>query len=404
MKNQTKRLYFDDPYKTHFEAVIVEKRSYEGKPAVILDQTLFYPESGGQPCDKGVINGITVINVIEDEGKILHVLEKDIDEEKVKGTIDWETRFDHMQQHSGQHVLSQVFHRFLKGKTMSFHLGEEISTVEIDIRKISEEEIESVEKQANDIVFENREIQCTFVPDTRIHEIPLRKPPVKTGELRIVEIQDFDHTACGGTHPRRTGDIGLIKILKWERIRDNLRFEFVCGNRALKDYRMRTSVLRDVTNRFSSGETDLMDVVEKLFQDYKAQKKRNRQLQESLSVYEAKEIVEQAEGRVIKKIFQDKSVEEARLLALNIIKTSEHIVLFGLRLAERVHLVLACPENIGLDMRELVSVISPIIGGKGGGRPSLVEISGSLPDRLLDAMDAACKKVTGNSMSHDDGI
>ncbi|HDR67516.1 MAG TPA: alanyl-tRNA editing protein, partial [Bacteroidaceae bacterium] len=292
MKNQTKKLYYDDPYKTQFEAVIVEKKRHGGKPAVILDQTLFYPESGGQPCDKGFINGIPVKNVVEDGAEIVHVIEKDIDAKRISGTIDWETRFDHMQQHSGQHILSQVFHKLINGKTMSFHLGEKTSTVEINIRMISEEEIESVEKQANDIIFENREIRCSFISDTHIDEVPLRKPPVKTGELRIVEVQDFDYTACGGTHPRRTGEIGLIKILKWDRIRDNLRFEFVCGKRALNDYRIRTNILRDVTNRFSSGEADLMNVVEKLFQDYKIQKKRNRQLQEKLSGYEAMEIIE----------------------------------------------------------------------------------------------------------------
>ena len=176
-----------------------------------------------------------------------------------------------------------------------------------------------------------------------------------------------------------------------DRIRDNLRFEFVCGKRALSDYRMRVNVLRDVTNRFSSSEADLMDVVEKLFQDHKTQKKRNRQMQESLSTYEAREVIGQAEGRIIKKRFDGKSVEEARLLALNIIKASDHIVLFGLKLEERVHLILACPENSGLDMRELVPLMASIIEGKGGGRPSLIEISGSRMDRLSEALDAAYK-------------
>lgn len=396
MKNQTKRLYFDDPYQTQFEAEIKEKNSVEGKPAVVLDQTLFYPESGGQPCDKGHINDIPVLKVFEEGEKIVHVLAQDIKADRITGIIDWDTRFDHMQQHSGQHILSQVFHRYLKGKTMSFHLGEKTSTVEIDIRKISTQELEDVEKQANDVVFENREIRCSFISDTRVDEVPLRKPPVKTGELRIVEVQNFDYTACGGTHPRRTGEIGLIKILKWDRIRDNIRFEFVCGKRALIDYRMRINVLRDVTNRFSSGETDLIDMVDKLFQDYKTQKKINRQIQESISGYEARDFIEQAESRIIKKIFADKSVDEARLLALNIIRTSDHIVLFGLKLAERVHLIFACPENAGINMRDLVPKVTPIIDGKGGGRPSLVEISGSQPDKLSEALETACEEVTRN--------
>jgi len=168
MKKETKRLYLENPCKVEFEAQVVEKVAWEQKPALILDQTCFYPESGGQPCDKGMINGIEVIKVLEDEARIIHLVAEDMSSDKVTGKVDWQTRFDHMQQHSGQHILSQSFHELLGAETLAFHLGEAISTLEMDLRKISEEEVENIERRANEIVFEDREIKCYFIPEEKI--------------------------------------------------------------------------------------------------------------------------------------------------------------------------------------------------------------------------------------------
>jgi len=378
MKEGTKRLYLESPYKVEFEAQVVEKVIGEQKPALILDQTCFYPESGGQPCDKGMINGIEVIKVLEDEARIIHLLAEDISSDKVTGEIEWQTRFDHMQQHSGQHILSQSFHELLGAETLSFHLGEAISSVEMDLRKISEEEVEE-----------------------KIESVPLRRPPKKKGLIRVVEVSDFDFSACGGTHVRRAGEIGLIKILKLERIRNNIRFEFICGKRTLEDYLWKNRILRELSTRFTVNEGEILSSVEKLSSDLKSQKRKGKKMQEKIARYEAQEIIQETKERIIKELFVDKTPEEVRFLVLNIIRKGDFVVLFGLKGEERGHLILACSENINIDMREIVPLVSPLIKGKGGGRPSLVEIAGEEIENLEQALERAfefIKKKMGSDL------
>jgi alanyl-tRNA synthetase len=401
MKEGTKRLYLESPYKVEFEAQVVEKVIWEQKPALILDQTCFYPESGGQPCDKGIINGIEVIKVLEDEARIIHLLAEDMSSAKVTGKIEWQTRFDHMQQHSGQHILSQSFHELLGAETLSFHLGEAISSVEMDLRKISEEEVENVERRANEIVFQDREIKCYFIPEEKIESVPLRRPPKKKGLIRVVEVSDFDFSACGGTHVRRAGEIGLIKILKLERIRNNIRFEFICGKRTLEDYLWKNRILRELSTRFTVNEGEILSSVEKLSSDLKSQKRKGKKMQEKIAQYEAQEIIQETKDRIIKELFVDKTPEEMRFLVLNIIRKGDFVVLFGLKGEERGHLILACSENINIDMREIVPLVSPLIKGKGGGRPSLVEIAGEKIENLEQALERAfefIKKKMGSDL------
>jgi len=390
----TKRLYFENPYQIEFEARVVERLSWREKPAVVLDQTCFYPESGGQPSDKGTLNGIEVLGVLEEDSKILHLLEDDISAEEVKGKIDWQTRFDFMQQHAGQHILSQSFHELYQAETLSFHLGEVTSTVEIDLRKVTEEEVERVETRANDIVFQDREIKSYFIPEEKISSIPLRKPPKKKGLIRVVEVTDFDYSACGGTHPSKTGEVGLIKILKWEKIRNNVKFEFVCGQRASKDYAWKNRDLRELSNMFTVSEREVLTSVEKLQSDLKSQRKKTRKMQERVSQYEAQEIIRNTEGRIIKDVFTGRTPDEVRCLALNIIKKGDFIVLYALREGERGHLVFACSENLNCDMRELVPLVSPLIKGKGGGNPSLVQIGAEEAENLELALDKAYEFIT----------
>lgn len=390
----TKRLYFENPYQIEFEASVVERLSWREKPAVVLDQTCFYPESGGQPSDRGTLNGIEVLGVLEEDSKIVHLLEDDISAGEVKGKIDWQTRFDFMQQHAGQHILSQAFYELYQAGTLSFHLGEVTSTVEIDLRKVTEEEVERVETRANEIVFQDREIKSYFIPEEKISSIPLRKPPTKEGLIRVVEVTDFDYSACGGTHPSKTGEVGLVKILKWEKIRDNARFEFVCGQRAFKDYAWKNRDLRELSNMFTVSDREVLNSVEKLHSDLKSQRKKLRKMQERISQYEAQEIIQNTEGRIIKDIFTGRTPDEVRLLALNIIKKGDFIVLYALREEERGHLIFACSENLNFDMREFVPMVSPLIKGKGGGSPSLVQIGGEEAENLELALDKAYEFIT----------
>lgn len=394
MAKRTERLYFKSPYQVEFEARVIKTTFYQGKPALVLDRTCFYPEGGGQPADGGTLNGVQVRTVLEENGEILHVTEKEVTSDKVTGRIDWNRRFDHMQQHAGQHVLSQCFVQLFGAETRSFHLGERTSTLEIDKREMTEEEVEGVEQLANAIVFENREIKSQFIKEEEIPKVPLRRPPKKEGAIRVVEVSDFDHSACGGTHPHRTGEIGTIKIIRWERIRNNIRLEFLCGGRALRDYIQKHKDMRHLSNQLTVDESEVLSSFEKIISDLKARKSQTRKMQEKLIQYEAEKLMQEADERIIRKIYTEKTPEEIRLLVLTVIKKGEYIVLFGLKGEERAHAFLACSESIGLDMRELVPVVSPLIKGKGGGRPSLVEIAGEKKEHLKTALEKAHELVS----------
>jgi len=388
---ETKKLYFEDAYLTEFEARVVGRTALEGKPAIILDRTAFYPEAGGQSCDRGTIEGIAVLQVVEEGETIVHVLEGEIETDVVCGRIDWLRRFDRMQQHSGQHILSQAFYEIVKGVTMSFHIGEDVSSVEIGVPKISDADLDKVEVRANAVIFEDREIKTYFVPEDRIGTVPLRKPPKKEGLIRVVEVSGFDYSACGGTHCRRAGEIGLIKVTKADRIRNNLRFEFVCGGRALRDYREKNRTVRQAAALFSVADRDVAAGVGKSLAEIKVLKKRARKLEERVASYEAWEVIRGAQGKVVQAVFEDKSPEEARFLAVQIIHNAEQIVLFGAHGETQSHLILAAAEGLGLDVRTLIPAVSAVIQVRGGGSPSLVELVTMEKDKVGPALEAASK-------------
>ncbi|MFQ6084109.1 MAG: DHHA1 domain-containing protein, partial [Candidatus Aminicenantia bacterium] len=302
-----------------------------------------------------------------------------------------------MQQHSGQHILSQSFVQVLEAETLSFHLGETVSTIEVDLRGISEQDIEKIERLANQIIYENREIKTYFVTLQQAEKLKLRKPPQKQEEIRIVEISDFDISACGGTHCQNTGEIGIIKIKKWEKIRNNLRFEFLCGQRALKDYFQKNILVNRLSTRFSVKDEELSQAIDRLYDDFKTQRKKVNKLQEKLIEYEAKEIAQKAEGKIIKIIFSDREVKEVKYLALNIIKQGDFVALLGLK-SERVYLFLARSETLSFDMREIVDLVAPIIEGRGGGSASFVEIGGEKKENLTQALEKAYQLILNRKL------
>jgi len=389
----TKRLYFEDPYRTEFEARVLDRRTAGGRPALVLDQTCFYPESGGQPFDLGTLNGVEVVDVVEDGEAILHVLKNQVEADAVKGRIEWKRRFDHMQQHTGQHILSQAFVEVLKGETKSFHLGGDSSTLEIGIGTVSDESLERVEGRANQVVFEDRPVKTRFVPPDRIAEVPLRRPPKVEGVIRVVEVEGFDWSACGGTHVGRTGEIGLIKVMGWERIRGNLRFGFVCGARALAEFQARNRVVRNLAGKFNVQAGDVPVFVERLGAEAKEAKRRLKKLDETLAGYEAGEFVAKAEGRLVKTVLAERGPDAARALALAVIRKGEFIALIGARSESRSHLVMARSESIGVDLRPLAAELASLMNGKGGGSPSLVEIAGDLSADLDAVLLAAAAKL-----------
>jgi alanyl-tRNA synthetase len=397
----TQRLYFEDAYRKEFDGRILERLLHEGRPAIVLDRTGFYPESGGQPSDRGTLGAADVLQVLEDGEKIVHLLDRELSETgEVHGVIDWARRFDHMQQHSGQHILSQCFVEVVDGETKSFHLGDQVSTLEIGIGTISDADLEKVESRANEVVFEDREIRTYFVEADRVETVPLRRPPKKEGTIRVVEVTGFDFSACGGTHCRRTGEIGLIKIIRWDKIRNNLRFEFLCGRRAWQDYLAKNRSVLEISQKFSVHERDAAQAVEKALQEARQTRKKMKQLQETLAGFEARAAVEKESGWLVKKVWTDKTAEEAKLLALNIIRLAERTVLFAVRGGERDHFIFACAQKMPLNMRDLVPIAIERSKGKGGGGPSLVEIvveKGSDLEGILTAAEEYLRTKLGAS-------
>ncbi len=391
----TKRLFFDDVGILEFEARVVERRLVEGKPAVILDRTAFYAESGGQPWDLGTIGGVPVLKVVEDGEFLVHVLDRPLAADDVRGAVDRTRRLDHMQQHTGQHLLSQAFLEILNGETRSFHMGETSSTLEIGIASAPEEALDRVERRANGVVFQDRPVKTYFVEPERIAEVPLRRPPKVSGTIRVVEIEDFDFSACGGTHVRRTGEIGLIKIVGFEKIRGQLRFTFLCGGRALADFQRKNRVVRELVGKFNAPDRDVPAAVDKLTGELKAARKALRAADERAAALEAGILAARARGPIIAAVFPERTPEAVRALALGLIRAGEFVVLLACRSESRSHLILARSESLAVDLRALVPVLGPIVQGKGGGSPALVEIAGDLGADLDAALARAEEFIRG---------
>jgi alanyl-tRNA synthetase len=236
----TDRTYYTDPGIRQFDATIVHVEREGGRTLVRLDRTSFYPTSGGQPFDTGTLGGARVVDVLDEDGDIVHVTEEETPTlevgQQVQGAIDWDRRFDHMQQHSGQHVISAAFDRLFGVRTVSFHLGAESSTIDL-ARETTEREIAAAEDEANRVVWDDRRVTIRFADADEAARLPLRKESVREGTLRLIDIDGFDLSACGGTHVDRTGAIGTILVASWERFKGGQRIEFLCGSRALNRFR-----------------------------------------------------------------------------------------------------------------------------------------------------------------------
>lgn len=393
-KASTRRLYFEDAYQKEFESRVMEVRFFEGRPALVLEATCFYPEGGGQPGDRGELDGVKVVGVIEDRGEILHLLEKEVQVETVKGKIDWARRYDFMQQHSGQHLLSQVFFELLRAETLSFHLSEETASIELDLAQLSEADQEEVERRSAEIIFENRPIKTYFAGEGEINQIPFRKRPVKSGLIRVVEIDQFDYSACGGTHVRKTGEIGLIKITGQEKIRKNVRVYFACGYRALRDYQRREKILARLATGLGTSINQLPVLVERLQLEARDWRKRCLRLREEMNQYEAEKIMAEAREKIIVRLFEDRTAEEARHLGLKIVHAGRFLVIFGIKGESRNHLLLARAAEIPLDLRKWLPWLKENFEARGGGSDSLIEMALPKSQNLEAIISELRKEIT----------
>ncbi len=400
----TEKLYRGDPYLRSFSAK-VQRRTTAGKhPALVLDRTAFYATSGGQPNDSGVLAGVAIVDVFEDEasGDIVHLLAGAPDGvgegDQVSGEINWERRFDHMQQHSGQHILSQAFEKSLDAPTVSFHLGADLCTIDVRLAGMSPAQAVAVEDMANAVIFANRPVHVHEVTQSDLARFPLRKQPVVSGMIRIVEVEGFDYSPCGGTHVRSAGEIGLIKIRRWDKRSDALRVDFYCGQRALLDYRRKNDVVNALAAGLSVKDTDVRDAVERSLAQAKDNFKLLDDARQRLMELEARSLIADmpvSNGlRLIVRVFDDRTGEEARRLAMALTATPSTVALLGLRSPDRASLVFARSADLAHDMNALLKASAPLVSGRGGGTPSLAQGGGPGLDGLAAALATAQQTLT----------
>jgi alanyl-tRNA synthetase len=392
----TERLYYADAYCTRFLARVTERLVWNGQPAVVLDRTAFYPASGGQPADLGVLGGVAVVDVVaREDGAIVHALERALSEsgEDIVGEIGWPRRFDHMQQHTGQHVLSAAFEQVLDADTVGFHVGAEVSTIDVDVARLDLQAATLAEDLANQVVWENWSVSARFVDPEDLASLPLRRPPAVDGPVRVVEItapstsggtfasgRSFDANPCGGTHVARTGEIGLVRITRFEYRGDETRVEFLCGSRALCDYRARSAVVNQLAARLTVGYWELDQAVERLQSEAKQLRQDLRRACERLSEVEAAELaasaVSRGSYRLVQQVWEGREPAELRALAQELTHRFEVVALLA-SVVERAHLCFACSEGVDLDAAALLREACVQLGGKGGGQPHLAQ--GSAP-------------------------
>ena len=387
----TKRLYYNDTFLHDFEGSVTAVNGGD-KPSITLDQTAFYPTSGGQVFDTGVLHGeggpVRVDQVEETEnGEIVHYINPaDLQNikpgMKIRGTIDTFRRRDHMQQHSGQHVLSAAFERLYKMPTVSFHMGAETSTIDLATDGIRDEQLKKAEELANRIVFENRSVGIRFVALEEAKQLGLRKlPDVGKDELRLIDIADFDLCACGGTHVQTTAQIGIILVRKSEKVKQGFRVEFVCGDRALRVARKDFETLSQAASLFSSGLYEVAANIKKWLDEIKAAQKQQHKLLEELAEFWAEKLFVAAgtNGRfkLVKEIFADRDLAFVKLLAQKLSKSNGLVALLGTTQGQPT-LVFARSSNVDVDVSALIKEAIASVGGRGGGTKDLAQ--GGVPD------------------------
>jgi alanyl-tRNA synthetase len=382
----SERLYYTDCYLKEFSARVVRAEPDPQGARVYLDRTAFYPESGGQPGDRGTLAGIPVLDVMDEGEEIVHMLAGHPPAEVVEGRIDWDRRFDHMQQHTGQHILSAAFERTGGYKTVSFHLGTEISTIDLDSDRVGSRQTEDAEALANRVVFEDRPVQIFFRPAGEAQQLDLRKPIFREGHIRLVEIADFDLSACGGTHVSRTGSVGMICLRKVERAKAQTRIEFVCGWRAQRRARQDFAILSDAARLFSTGLQDVPEMINKQAQDLRESGKSLQKLLADLAELEGAQLWQQAPEkagvRVIRRLFEAADGKKVKLVAHALAKHPSAVALLGIK-GTPTALFFSQSAGGKANLSDVMKQTLAKFGGKGGGTRDFAQ-GGGLPENQLD--------------------
>ncbi len=436
----TERLYYHDSRLLEFDATVISiSERDDGQIAVTLDRTAFYPTGGGQPTDTGTLGDARVVDCIDAESDgVLHLIQGSVPEigDKVLGKVDWLRRLDHLQQHTGQHILSAAFVKLFDAPTHSFRVLEHECEIDAALDNPTDARIEQAVDLANQIIWENRPMTIRQVTAEEAATLPLRKEPSREGDLRVIEIDNFDLTPCGGTHAKSTGEVGVIAVRSWERAKGLTRIQFMAGVRVLADYRKANRTARNVAAMFSAGREDSAALVAQLVEENKKLRRRVSELEEVACRVEAEELLRYRTARgservdreavtdssrgssaqrntrygtgsgsdrinsstveepgnspiIIVKIFDDRDADSLKHLALALIAHPNVVALLGSRDGETARLVFARSSDAAGDMNALLHRACSIIGGRGGGRPDMAQGGGKNVDKLAEAIKHA---------------
>ncbi len=396
----TVKLYWEDAHLTRFAARVTDAWLQGAHRIVSLDQSAFYPTGGGQPCDTGSINSARVIDVeMAGDGRILHRLDSDVSftvGEEVDCEVDWRRRREMIQQHTGQHILSQGFFRLFGAETKGFRITDRSTEIDLTLEARPDEielAIARAEELANDVVFDNREIRVHNVAPEEAAALPLRKESFVADCVRVIEIADYDWSPCGGTHAERTGEVGLIAVRGWERAKKMTRVHFLCGARALNDYREASRSVDAIARKFSAGREEAESSVARLLDENKRLSRRARELAGVAATVEAHELIEATEpvdgARIVSRVFENRDIEELNLLAHRLVDGDNVIALLASKEIGTVRLVFARSANLSADMNALMRAACERLGGRGGGKPDFAHGGGTKVGELDQALEEA---------------
>jgi alanyl-tRNA synthetase len=402
----TEHLYYHDSFLYEFDAEVVDAAAVDSRTALVLDQTAFYPTSGGQLFDTGTIlsgdNKLRVAEVAErDDGTVLHFIEGAAEVRKgsrIHGQIDINRRRDHMQQHSGQHVLSAAFVRLFSMPTVSFHMGIDSCSIDLDTKNLTSAQVEAAENLANDVTTQNRPVTIRFVTQEEAQGLGLRKmPPLERDKLRLIDIQDFDLTACGGTHVAATGQIGCILLRKTEKVRQGWRVEFVGGKRAVATARHDYATLAESAGLCSSHIWDLPQQIRKFQEEARASRKSNEQALQELADFYADRILRDTKPQsgliIVARVFPDRDLAFIKLLAQKLTRQTSNVVALLASTSAQPVLVFAQSAEQRFDMGALMKEVLNKLGGRGGGSKDMAQGGPAQTEGLEGALEALAAKL-----------
>ena len=375
----TEKLYYNDAALLEFSAELVAQKDTQRGSAVCLNRSAFYPTSGGQPYDTGTLNDVPVIDVWEDDlGAVWHLLQHPLKQTSVLGRVNQMRRFDHMQQHSGQHLLSASFYNIHRANTIGFHLGTEESTIDLDIPELSWETAFDVEHEVNSVIWENRPVTISYVTGDEINQITLRKPPKVAGTIRVIWVKDYDASACGGTHVQSTGEVGIIKITGVERYKGGIRVAFLCGKRALLDYQNILRSLQIAGETLSVARSEVPEAVQRLQNELISTRKNYIKAQSSLLDIEAERLwteTPEVDGvRCLVAHWTDRTFGDARRIANQLRDRHRTLMLFAVTEEKGVRLVCARSDDLpSLNACHILNAALEKLGGRGGGSEFLAQ-------------------------------